>query len=97
MSNIKICSQCSVSKSLVDFYFCAGQRRSECKACTIKRNVKYQQRVKAWNYRYDNEARKSYMREYYKKNKAKYSKYRKEFRERYPEYYKDYFKKRNNT
>lgn len=96
MSDLKICSQCHRAKEPDrDFYLCSGRWRSECKMCTIKRNVRYQRKVKAWKHRYvDDDTRRLYMREYYDKNKEKFAKYRSEFKERYPEYYKDYFRKR---
>lgn len=96
MRDFKICSQCHQAKeSVTDFYLCAGRWRSECKACTIKRNVRYQKRVKAWKHRYvDDDSRRLYMRDYYNKNKERFAKYRSEFKNRYPDYYKDYFRKR---
>lgn len=78
-----------------DYYLCAGRWRSECKMCTIKRNVRYQKKTKAWKHRYvDDDARRLYMREYYAQNREKFAKYRAEFKERYPDYYKDYFRAR---
>ncbi len=96
MSDLKICSKCHQAKEAMrDFYLCSGRWRSECKACTIKRNVRYQKKIKAWKHRYvDDDARRLYMREYYDKNKEKFAKYRSEFKERYPEYYKEYFRER---
>ncbi len=96
MSDLKICSQCHQAKEAVmDFYLCSGRWRSECKMCTIKRNVRYQRKTKAWKHRYvDDDTRRLYMREYYDKNKAKFAQYRAEFKARYPEYYKEYFRKR---
>lgn len=93
---IKTCTRCHEEKDREqDFYLCAGKWRGECKACTIKRNVRYQRKVKAWKHRYvDDETRRLYMREYYEKNKDKFAQYRKEFRDRYPEYYKEYFRNR---
>ena len=94
--DLKRCTGCLKCKEAIkDFYMCSGNFRSECKACTIHRNVEYQRRVQAWKYRYgDEDLRKSYMREYYSKNSDKFAKYRSEFRERYPEYYKKYFNNR---
>jgi len=96
MSKLKTCSKCNKEKyAFEDFYLCAGKLRSECKMCTIKRNVKYQKKVKSWKHRYiDDETRRIYMRAYYNKNKDKFSRYRSEFRERHPEYYKQYFRTR---
>lgn len=96
MSDLKICSKCHQAKEAMrDFYLCSGRWRSECKACTIKRNVRYQKKTKAWKYRYvDDDTRRLYMREYYEKNKDKFAQYRAEFKERYPEYYKEYFRAR---
>lgn len=96
MSDLKICSQCHQAKEpMMDFYLCSGRWRSECKMCTIKRNVRYQRKVKAWKHRYvDDDTRRQYMRDYYDKNKEKFARYREEFRSRNPEYYKEYFRKR---
>jgi len=98
MRELKICSKCHQAKELMlDFYLCAGKWRSECKMCTIKRNVRYQKRVQAWRHRYvDEDTRRHYMREYYEKNKDRYANYRSEFKLRYPEYYKEYFRNRKN-
>jgi len=92
----KRCSKCFKTKDgEKDFYLCSGRYRGECKACTIKRNVRYQKKNRSWKFRYqDDEARREYMREYYSKNKERYARYRAEFRARYPEYYKEYFRKR---
>ena len=94
----KVCSKCGETKQLTaDFYLCSGRWRSECKACTIKRNVKYQRSIQAWKHRYlDDDERNSYMRDYYSKNKEKFAVYREEFRKRYPEYYKNYFRRKKN-
>ena len=96
MSELKVCKHCHEAKEPIkDFYLCSGRWRSECKACTIKKNVSYQKRVKAWRYRYaDTETRKTYMRKYYEKNKNKFAKYRTDFKQRHPGYYQDYFRSR---
>lgn len=95
IENLKTCTKCHEIKSYEDFYICGGRTRSECKKCTIKRNVRYQKKTKAWKRRYvDDDARRIYMRDYYEKNKDKFAKYRTEFKERYPEYYKQYFRAR---
>ena len=98
VKTIKICSRCNTPKdSILDFYICQGKWRSECKACTIKKNVRYQRRVEAWKYRFvDNDEKRSYMVDYYSKNKEKFAGYRKKFKEKYPEYYKEYSRKRKN-
>ena len=96
MDQTKNCSKCRKQKILhLDFYMCKGRYRSECKACTIKRNVAHQKEKRTWLDReVDEEARKAYMREYYAENKGKFAEYRKVFRMKYPEYYKEYFRKR---
>lgn len=98
MSEYKICSKCHEAKeATTDFYLCSGKWRSECKACTIKRNVRYQRKTQAWKYRYvDDDERRHYMREYYANNKEKFAKYRADFKDRYPEYYKEYFRNRKD-
>lgn len=94
MSTLKICCKCEKAKKVEDFYQFKGDYRTECKACTIKRNVIYQRKMKVWKYRdNDNEARKVYCRKYYQKNKEKFAKYRADFIKRHPEYYKKYFRK----
>lgn len=98
METIKICSKCNQAKdSLTAFYSCKGKMRSECKACTVKRNVRYQRKVKAWKFRYvDNDVQRSYMVQYYRQNKEKFAEYRKKFKEKYPDYYRDYARDRKN-
>lgn len=98
VEEFKICSKCNCAKqSFSDFYMCKGRWRSECKSCTIKKNVLYQKRVKAWKYRFvDNDDQRSYMSEYYANNKEKFAEYRKKFRAKYPDYYKDYSRKRKD-
>jgi len=98
VSDLKICSKCNKAKiAYMDFYMCQGKWRSECKMCTIKKNVRYQKSVKAWKHRFiDNEEQRSYMVEYYAKNKEKFAGYRKKFKEKYPDYYKEYSRKRKN-
>lgn len=97
-SNLKICSKCNSEKiAETEFYRCRGILRSECKECTIKKNVIYQRRVKAWMNRFvDEDEKRSYMVDYYSKNKEKFAEYRRKFRERYPEYHKEYARKRKN-
>jgi hypothetical protein len=81
----------------MDFYMCQGRWRSECKACTIAKNVRYQRRIKAWQHRFvDNDNQRSYMAEYYANNKEKFAEYRRKFKERNPDYYKEYSRKRKN-
>ena len=98
INDMKICSRCNTPKyALLDFYLCQGKWRSECKACTIKKNVRYQKRVEAWKHRYvDNDEKRLYMVEYYSKNKDKFAEYRKKFRAQHPEYYKEYSRRRKN-
>lgn len=94
MSKLKICSKCHEAKDADnEFYNFKSKYRSECKKCTIKRNVIYQKVNKSWKSRYkDDDTRRAYMREYYNKNKEKYATYRNEFKTRYPLYYREYFK-----
>ncbi len=95
---LKTCSHCFESKDkLKDFYMCVGKFRTECKSCTIKRNVRYQIKTEAWKHKYaDAETRREYMRKYYADNKEKYARYRQEFRKKNPHYYKEYFRDRKN-
>lgn len=87
------CTRCGEIKDQhMDFYLCRNIVRSECKKCTIKRNVKYQKDNNSWKTHHGgDENRRAYMRSYYAKNKEKFSKYRKEFKEKYPDYYHNYF------
>lgn len=89
----KVCTMCLETKDETkDFYRCSGYFRSECKACTVRRNVRYQRKVQAWKNRFvDGDERRSYMIEYYAKNKEKFAEYRKKFKEKYPDYYRNYF------
>ncbi len=92
---LKICARCNQPKEEELFYLSAGKRRSECKNCTIRRNVRYQKKIQAWKNREpDKDARRIYMRKYYENNAQKFAKYRADFRLRHPEYYKEYFRKR---
>lgn len=99
MSEFKICSRCNAAKrSATDFYLCQGKSRSECKSCTIKKNVKYQRKVKAWKNRFvDNDTHRSYMVEYYAKNREKFAAYREKFRKKYPDYHREYARKRKES
>jgi len=96
---VKICSRCMAKKPLrTDFYFCRGTYRSECKVCTIKRNVVIQRDTQAWKKRlYDADKRNAYAVEYYSKNKAKFAEYRKRFKEKHPNYYYELKEKKNAT
>ena len=96
MSKLKICAKCHKAKDVKTSYYCyQGVYRSECKECSIKRNVLHQRRTKTWKDRsVDQEARRVYMRDYYRKNKEKFAKYREEFREKYPDYHTQYARKK---
>lgn len=97
MSEAKKCSICKTSKPLGDFYLCQGKVRSECKACTSKKNVKHQRKTKVWKRRYvDSDEQKSYMVDYYAKHRERFAEYRRLFKERHPGYYKDYARRRKN-
>jgi hypothetical protein len=94
---MKRCSRCRKMKNIFeDFYVCKGKHRADCKACTIKRNVKHQNRTQAWKKSFggDLELRRDYMREYYKNNKERYSVYRERFRKNHPNYHRDYYHSR---
>lgn len=95
-SELKICTKCNCLKSSeTDFYMCQGRLRSECKACTISKNVIYQKKKQSWKKRaMSDEEQKSYMVDYYGKNKEKFAEYRRKFKENHPEYYKEYFRKK---
>jgi hypothetical protein len=59
--------------------------------------VIYQRKKKVWLHRFVDEAeQRSYMVDYYSKNKEKFAEYRRKFKERYPDYYKEYAIKRKN-
>jgi len=95
---IKICTKCLLEKNILyDYYVNQGCMRSECKACTIKRNSTRQKLSQPWKNRFaDEETRKAYAREYYNKNKEKFANYRAEFIKRNPDYYKMYFRDKKN-
>jgi hypothetical protein len=95
---MKTCTRCNTEKLLKgNFYTCLGNIRSECKACTIRQNVAYQRRTKAWMHRFvDDEQKRTYMVDYYAKNKEKFAVYRRTLKEKYPDYHKDYRRKRKN-
>jgi hypothetical protein len=96
MSDRKKCSKCHKSKIIhMDFYMCQGKYRSECKMCTIKKNVKHQKKTKAWRHRFvDNDEKRLYSVEYYANHKEQFAEYRRKFKERYPNYYKEYHQRR---
>lgn len=98
MTMLKICSKCNQAKEMKgNFYLCKGNYRSECKSCTIKRNVRYQRKVQAWKHRYvDNDVQRSYMVEYYRQNKQKFADYRRKFKDKNPDYYREYSRNRKN-
>lgn len=97
VNNLKICSKCNTAKDSDSFYSSKGKIRSECKACTIKKNVYYQKKTKSWKNRFiDSDEKRSYMVDYYAKNRDKFAEYRKTFREKHPEYFKLYSRKRKN-
>ena len=94
MSYLKKCSKCEVLKHAEkDFYFCQGKWRTECRQCTIKRNIQYQKKIQYWKARNpDDDRRRSDKREYYEKNKQKFAEYRENFKQKNPGYYKEYYK-----
>ncbi len=94
----KTCTHCKTPKDpRHEFYMCQGKLRSECKACTIQKNARYQRRVKPWKNRsVDLAKNRAYMGEYYRNNREKFAQYRQTFKEKYPDYYRDYFQKRKN-
>ncbi len=95
---IKKCSKCRQSKDQhLDFYVNQGRIRSECKVCTIKRNVKRQKLLQPWKHRFADEiSRKEYAKEYYAKNRERFAQYRADFRKKNPEYYKMYARNKKN-
>ncbi len=94
----KVCSKCMKEKILhMDFYMCQGKYRSECKSCTIKKNVAYQRRVGNWKERFiDLEERREYMKKYYAANKERFALYRASFKKKNPEYHKLYARSKKN-
>lgn len=95
---VKVCSRCIGNKFLrTDFYLCKGTYRSECKACTIKRNTKNQRDSKIWRSRIlDPEKQRKYSLAYYAKNKDKFAGYRRKFREKNPNYNTNYGRRKRN-
>ena len=94
----RTCKKCEVEKKLDgNFYFRKGVYRGECKACCIKRNYKRQQETKYWMSRFiDGDKDKSYMVDYYSKNKEKFKEYNKKFKESNPEYHKLYARRKKD-
>lgn len=94
----RICAKCSKEKDISNYYLCLGKIRTECKECTIKRNMAYQKLRKIQHAKLpSDERRKLYMRKYYSENKEKFAAYRATFREKYPNYYKEYFINKNKN
>ena len=94
---MKMCSRCEEVKcKITDFYMCAGKFRSECKACTIKKNISYQQeKKKIPQDQIKLMKREAYMKSYYAQEnvRKKYVHYRKKFRDKHPGYFKIYGQK----
>lgn len=88
----KRCSCCKTEKPIkTDFYFSKGKIRSECKKCTIHRNIIYQRKAKTWKKRSsENSYDREYARQYYQDHKEAFSEYRRTFLERHPGYYRAY-------
>lgn len=89
---IKKCSSCKKEKDMkTEFYFSKGKIRSECKKCTIQRNLTYQRKSKSWKKRCSDYAEnREYMLRYYEENKERFAEYRRTFLERHPGYYRAY-------
>lgn len=98
VSKYKNCNICNAKKVIKDHFYCSkGTYRAECKACTIKKNVLYQQKNKTWQHRFvDDDCQRSYMSDYYSKNKEQFAEYGKNFRERNPEYHKLYARRKKD-
>ena len=96
---IKICSRCMQAKDREkDFYVCVDKIRSECKACTIRKAIRYQKKLRKWNPKgQQSRELRAYMINYYSKNKEKFAEYRRKFKVKYPGYYKKYNKKKMDS
>ena len=96
--SLKICSKCNCAKNTeTDFYVCKGTRRSECKACTIRINVRHQKRNRSWEGRsVQDDEKRAYMAKYYAEHKEKYAEYRRRFKEKHPDYHKEYSRELKN-
>ena len=94
----KVCTRCKTEKDAdKDFYMCQGKHRSECKACTIRKNAVYQKRNKPWRDRLiDEQEKRAYMTKYYNANKEKFVEYRRKFKEKNPNYFREYQQKKRN-
>lgn len=95
---LKRCTVCKVEKKVPkDFYYSKGIIRSACRKCTIRRNLAYQKRTESWKHRFVDEAKqRSYMVDYYARNKDKFVEYRRQFKIRRPNYFRDYERDRRN-
>jgi hypothetical protein len=100
----KVCSKCSVEKSLLDFNVCSrvkDGRKAECRECQKISGKKYKSenknKIKEYNFKWNFE-NKSYYQEYRKtwnvKNYDKILKIRQNFNKNNPDYYNDYNKER---
>lgn len=93
----KRCSKCRKNKDReTDFYHYIGKCRGECKKCTIRHNIAYQKRTKAWKRRdkLNDAERSDYFKQYYQKNKDKFKKYQLKFKLENPGYHKEYLRRR---
>lgn len=89
----RVCTSCKKTKDqFLDFYICKGSIRGACKACTIKKNAKYQKDRRMWLYRdTNNDEAKKYRREYYANNRQKFAAYREKHRLENPGYNRAYY------
>lgn len=92
-NNIKVCSKCKLELELDNFYLCGKDKnapyyKSECKKCSIERNLIYQKlhKKKKTLTKKQRDAAKTY----YKQNKERWKLYRQRFLEKHPGYYKSY-------
>lgn len=91
--NRRTCTTCHITKiQELDFYYCNGRYRGDCKQCTIRKNAKYQRDNKTWlSKNIDKDRLREYMKEYRQKNPEKFREYRQRFIDKHPGYFRNYY------
>lgn len=94
MTELRTCKTCKEAKPASESYYAyKGKLRGECKTCCIKKNIAYQVKNEVWKTRFvDKDKKKSYIADYYAKNKPKFDEYRRRFLEKNPHYNRDYMR-----
>jgi len=93
----KICSKCSIEKSISEFYKKGIHLQAQCKRCCSEYRKQYKEKHKEY-FKQRREKRKEYSKQWYIKNKEHRKEYFKQWRIKNKEHRKEYDKqwKKNN-